>query len=41
MIDIDVRLTKNSTEQVAEEIKALDFISPEQISYLETKEYYD
>lgn len=41
VIDIDVRLTKNSTEQVAEEIKALDFISPEQISYLETKEYYD
>jgi hypothetical protein len=25
---------------VAEEIKALDFISPEQISYLETKEFY-
>lgn len=41
VIDIDVRLTKNSTEQVAEEIKALDFISPEQISYLETKEFYD
>lgn len=41
VIDIDVRLTKNSTEQVAEEIKALDFISPEQISYLEMKEYYD
>lgn len=40
VIDIDVRLTKNSTEQVAEEIKALDFISPEQISYLETKEFY-
>lgn len=40
VIDIDVRLTKSSAEQVAEKIKALDFISPEQISYLETKEYY-